>query len=178
MTPKVDVRIVIAVTITVISVIQVILYREDSLYLILAFLYVVQYIGWHHSYNTALNAALRMPMYRSKAKDIARERGLLDRKRKGVLKVSSLKSIPYTLYMYVPNLPSVLLSHITCVRVGHLGVWRELVNHKRYLTRPLSQFSRLGTQVSYSFCVCPYFTGVVCWVWVSFLSFLPLRIYT
>jgi DnaJ family protein C protein 25 len=65
-TPKVDVRIVIAVTITVIS--------------------VIQYIGWHHSYNTALNAALRMPMYRSKAKDIARERGLLDRKRKGVLK--------------------------------------------------------------------------------------------
>lgn len=48
----------------------------------------MQYIGWHHSYNTALNAALRMPMYRSKAKDIARERGLLDRKRKGVLKVS------------------------------------------------------------------------------------------
>jgi DnaJ family protein C protein 25 len=65
--PKVDVRIVIAVTITVIS--------------------VVQYIGWSHSYNAALSAALRMPHYRTRAKGIARERGLLDRKKKGVLKV-------------------------------------------------------------------------------------------
>ncbi|CAI8050634.1 DnaJ homolog subfamily C member 25 [Geodia barretti] len=64
--PKVDVRIVIAVTITVIS--------------------VVQYIGWSHSYNAALSAALRMPHYRTRAKGIARERGLLDRKKKGVLK--------------------------------------------------------------------------------------------
>ena len=46
-----------------------------------------QYIGWSHSYNAALSAALRMPHYRTRAKGIARERGLLDRKKKGVLKV-------------------------------------------------------------------------------------------
>ena len=50
--------------------------------------YILQFIGWNHSYNAALNAALRMPQYRSRAKEIARERGLLDRKRKGVMKVS------------------------------------------------------------------------------------------
>ena len=48
----------------------------------------VQYIGWRHSYNTALSAALRMPQYRSRAKTIATQRGLLDRKRKGVTKVN------------------------------------------------------------------------------------------
>ena len=30
-----------------------------------------------------------------------------------------------------------------CMRVGHLGVWGELVNHKRPLVNPPSQFSRL-----------------------------------
>ena len=52
-----------------------------------------------------------------------------------------------------------------CVRVGHLGGWGELVNHKRSFN-PLSHISRLGTQVSYSFCVFMLYLG--------FLSSLPL----
>ena len=44
---------------------------------------------------------------------------------------------------------------------------------------PPSKFSRLSSWVSYSFLclfVCLYFTDAVCWVWVSFLSPLPLRL--
>ncbi|KAL5480022.1 hypothetical protein EMCRGX_G023636 [Ephydatia muelleri] len=65
--PKVDVRVVILVTIAVIS--------------------VIQYISWMHSYNYAISAALRMPQYRMKAKNLATEQGLLTgEKKKGVSK--------------------------------------------------------------------------------------------
>lgn len=41
--PQVDIRVVVGVVITVVS--------------------VVQYLGWWHSYHTAVTAALRMPRY-------------------------------------------------------------------------------------------------------------------
>ena len=47
-----------------------------------------QYISWMHSYNYAISAALRMPQYRMKAKNLATEQGLLTgEKKKGVSKV-------------------------------------------------------------------------------------------
>lgn len=55
--PKIDVRVVIAVSITIIS--------------------VIQYFGWWNSYNNAMEAALRMPKYRVKAREMAKQRGLL-----------------------------------------------------------------------------------------------------
>lgn len=61
-TPKVDVRVVIIVTIAAIS--------------------IIQYISWMHSYNYAISAALRMPQYRMKAKSLATEKGLLSGERK------------------------------------------------------------------------------------------------
>ena len=36
-----------------------------------------QYLGWWHSYNTALNAALKMSKYRFQAKELAISRGLI-----------------------------------------------------------------------------------------------------
>ncbi len=55
---------------------------------------LVQYLGRWHSYNSAISYALKMPKYRMKAKEIASERGLLDRgKRKKATKVSYL--FPY-----------------------------------------------------------------------------------
>ncbi len=42
--PQVDIRVVVGVVITVVS--------------------VIQYLGWWHSYNTAVTAALRMPRYK------------------------------------------------------------------------------------------------------------------
>ncbi len=44
MAPQVDIRVVVGVVITVVS--------------------VIQYLGWWHSYNTAITAALRMPRYK------------------------------------------------------------------------------------------------------------------
>ena len=54
--------------------------------------------------------------------------------------------------------------------VLHLGVWGELVNHKRSLThRPSSQCWAPECPTHFVF-VCLRFTGVACWVWVpSFL---------
>lgn len=42
----------------------------------------MQYLGWWHSYQTALSAALKMPRYRSKAKEMAMARGLLGGRRR------------------------------------------------------------------------------------------------
>lgn len=66
--PKVDVRVVIAGAILVIS--------------------VIQYLGWWHSYNRAIKAALLMPQYRTRAKQIAEERRLLP------LEKSKTKKVP------------------------------------------------------------------------------------
>lgn len=60
--PKVDVRIVIAVTISVISVIQ-------------------YYTSWKR-YESAIKYLLTVPKYRNKAVDLAREKGLLDFQKK------------------------------------------------------------------------------------------------
>ena len=61
------------------------------------------------------------------------------------------------------------------VCLGHLGVWGELASHKR-LFNPLSQFSRLGIQVSplYIFIYsCLYgMVGTEGWVGMDCLSFL------
>ncbi|XP_077978527.1 dnaJ homolog subfamily C member 25-like isoform X2 [Glandiceps talaboti] len=60
--PKVDVRIVIAVTITVIS--------------------VIQYFSWWTRYNSAIKYLITLPKYRLRALEIAKEDGLLDRGKK------------------------------------------------------------------------------------------------
>ncbi|XP_070565038.1 dnaJ homolog subfamily C member 25 homolog [Ptychodera flava] len=60
--PKVDVRIVIAVTITVIS--------------------VVQYFSWWTRYNAAIKYLITVPKYRLKAQEIAQQDGLLDKGKK------------------------------------------------------------------------------------------------
>ncbi|XP_035699102.1 dnaJ homolog subfamily C member 25 homolog [Branchiostoma floridae] len=61
--PKVDVRIVIVVTLTVIS--------------------VIQYLGWWHRYNQAISYLVTVPKYRTRAMDIAKEQGLINNKKKG-----------------------------------------------------------------------------------------------
>uniref|UniRef100_A0A1B6CRA4 J domain-containing protein n=1 Tax=Clastoptera arizonana TaxID=38151 RepID=A0A1B6CRA4_9HEMI len=62
--PKVDVRIVVAVTITIIS--------------------AVQYFGSWQRYDSAMKYLLTVPKYRNKAVDVAREHGLIDyKKQKG-----------------------------------------------------------------------------------------------
>lgn len=63
MAPKVDVRIVIVVTLTIISAIQ-------------------YYSGWQR-YDTAIKYFMTVPKYRNKAMDIARDEGLLPDERKG-----------------------------------------------------------------------------------------------
>nr|XP_061836716.1 dnaJ homolog subfamily C member 25-like [Nerophis lumbriciformis] len=64
LTPKVDVRIVILVTICAIS--------------------IFQYYSWHTSYNEAINYLVTVPKYRIQATAIAKEQGLLNRtKEKG-----------------------------------------------------------------------------------------------
>ncbi|XP_057675704.1 dnaJ homolog subfamily C member 25 [Corythoichthys intestinalis] len=64
LTPKVDVRIVILVTICAIS--------------------IFQYYSWHSSYNEAINCLANVPKYRIQATIIAKEQGLLNRtKEKG-----------------------------------------------------------------------------------------------
>ncbi|CAF90350.1 unnamed protein product [Tetraodon nigroviridis] len=63
--PKVDVRVVILVTICAISIFQ-------------------QYYSWHSSYNEAINYLVTVPKYRIQAAEIARQQGLLNRpKEKG-----------------------------------------------------------------------------------------------
>lgn len=62
MAPKVDVRIVVAVTLTIISAIQ-------------------YYSGWQR-YDTAIKYFLTVPKYRNRAMDIAKEDGLLPEERK------------------------------------------------------------------------------------------------
>lgn len=62
--PKVDVRVVILVTICAIS--------------------IFQYYSWHSSYNEAINYLMTVPKYRLQATEIARQQGLLSRtKEKG-----------------------------------------------------------------------------------------------
>ncbi|XP_031132500.1 dnaJ homolog subfamily C member 25 [Sander lucioperca] len=64
LTPKVDVRIVILVTICAIS--------------------IFQYYSWHSSYNEAINYLVTVPKYRIQAMEIAKQQGLLNRtKEKG-----------------------------------------------------------------------------------------------
>ncbi|XP_044029277.1 dnaJ homolog subfamily C member 25 isoform X3 [Siniperca chuatsi] len=64
LTPKVDVRIVILVTICAIS--------------------IFQYYSWHNSYNEAINYLVTVPKYRIQAMEIAKQQGLLNRtKEKG-----------------------------------------------------------------------------------------------
>jgi DnaJ family protein C protein 25 len=71
-TPKVDVRIVIAGTILIISLIQV--YQL----LLFNFYQFVQYISAHHKFNEAVGYLMTQPKYRIRAMEIAKERGLLD----------------------------------------------------------------------------------------------------
>uniref|UniRef100_G3Q2R6 DnaJ homolog subfamily C member 25 n=1 Tax=Gasterosteus aculeatus aculeatus TaxID=481459 RepID=G3Q2R6_GASAC len=64
LTPKVDVRIVILVTICAIS--------------------IFQYYSWHSSYNEAISYLVTVPKYRIQATEIAKQQGLLSRtKEKG-----------------------------------------------------------------------------------------------
>ncbi|RVE65469.1 hypothetical protein OJAV_G00116720 [Oryzias javanicus] len=64
LTPKVDVRVVILVTICAIS--------------------IFQYYSWHSSYNEAINYLMTVPKYRIQATEIAKQQGLLNRtKEKG-----------------------------------------------------------------------------------------------
>ncbi|XP_034997467.1 dnaJ homolog subfamily C member 25 [Hippoglossus stenolepis] len=64
LTPKVDVRIVILVTICAIS--------------------IFQFYSWHSSYKEAINYLVTVPKYRIQATEIARQQGLLNRtKEKG-----------------------------------------------------------------------------------------------
>ncbi|KAM7369378.1 hypothetical protein PAMP_013650 [Pampus punctatissimus] len=64
LTPKVDVRVVILVTICAIS--------------------IFQYYSWHSSYNEAINYLVTVPKYRIQATEIAKKQGLLNRtKEKG-----------------------------------------------------------------------------------------------
>lgn len=68
MAPKVDVRIVIIVTLSIISIIQ-------------------YYSGWQR-YDTAIKHFMTVPKYRNKAMDIAKQEGLLsDDKKKGKHKI-------------------------------------------------------------------------------------------
>ncbi len=72
----------------------------------------MQYLGWWHSYNTAVSAALRMPKYRTKAKEIAVSRGLVGQRRRkggkeeeeGILRTIveenlDITYVQYTIYM-------------------------------------------------------------------------------
>ncbi|XP_075885447.1 dnaJ homolog subfamily C member 25 [Nelusetta ayraudi] len=64
LTPKVDVRVVILVTICAIS--------------------IFQYYSWHSSYKEAINYLVTVPKYRIQATEIAKQQGLLNRaKEKG-----------------------------------------------------------------------------------------------
>uniref|UniRef100_A0A8C8DIY4 DnaJ (Hsp40) homolog, subfamily C, member 25 n=1 Tax=Oryzias sinensis TaxID=183150 RepID=A0A8C8DIY4_9TELE len=64
LTPKVDVRVVILVTICAIS--------------------IFQYYSWHSSYNEAINYLMTVPKYRIQATEIAKQQGLFNRpKEKG-----------------------------------------------------------------------------------------------
>ncbi|TKS84037.1 DnaJ -like protein subfamily C member 25 [Collichthys lucidus] len=64
LTPKVDVRVVILVTICAIS--------------------IFQFYSWHSSYNEAINYLVTVPKYRIQATEIAKQQGLLNRtKEKG-----------------------------------------------------------------------------------------------
>ena len=74
----------------------------------------LQYLAWWHSYSSAITFALQMPKYRTKAKEIARERGLLDdHKKKKMPKVVRLDLWPdlqsgqyYPAIFYQPALRS------------------------------------------------------------------------
>ena len=70
--PKVDVRIVIAGTILIISLVQV------NSYIMSQFRFSFQYISAHHKFNEAVGYLLTQPKYRLRAMEIAKERGLLD----------------------------------------------------------------------------------------------------
>ncbi|XP_076472054.1 dnaJ homolog subfamily C member 25 homolog [Babylonia areolata] len=61
-TPKVDVRLVIVVSITVIS--------------------IIQYLGALNNYNTAISYLCKEPKYRSRAMDIAKNEGLVNNNKK------------------------------------------------------------------------------------------------
>ncbi|KAM4528112.1 dnaJ homolog subfamily C member 25 [Odontesthes bonariensis] len=64
LTPKVDVRVVILVTICAIS--------------------IIQYYSWNNSYNKAINYLVTVPKYRIQATEMAKQQGLLNRpKEKG-----------------------------------------------------------------------------------------------
>lgn len=67
-TPKVDVRLVIAVAITVIS--------------------VIQYLSSLNNYNTAICSLARQPKYRAKAMEIAKNEGMLETNKKKLRGVS------------------------------------------------------------------------------------------
>uniref|UniRef100_T1J1X2 J domain-containing protein n=1 Tax=Strigamia maritima TaxID=126957 RepID=T1J1X2_STRMM len=58
MAPKVDIKIVIAVSITVIS--------------------IIQYLGARHRYSSAINYLVSVPKYRLRALDIAKQEGLIN----------------------------------------------------------------------------------------------------
>ncbi|XP_049593177.1 dnaJ homolog subfamily C member 25 isoform X2 [Syngnathus scovelli] len=139
LTPKVDVRIVILVTICAIS--------------------LFQYYSWHSSYNEAINCLANVPKYRIQATLIAKEQGLLNRtKEKGKNRRAKeeireqeeeIVLFPYYLISYVAWYVS-WVYHFTICREEY-GDQEKLYIIRKHMKISQSQFDRLDEATRQSF---------------------------
>ncbi|XP_011618630.1 dnaJ homolog subfamily C member 25 isoform X2 [Takifugu rubripes] len=139
LTPKVDVRVVILVTICAIS--------------------VFQYYSWHSSYNEAINYLVTVPKYRIQATEIARQQGLLNRpKEKGKNRRSKeeireqeeeIVLFPYYLTNYVAWYVSWFYRFTICRE--EYGDEEKLYIIRRYMKMSQSQFDSLDEPLRHSF---------------------------
>lgn len=165
--PKVDVRIVILVTVCAIS--------------------VFQFYSWHSSYNEAINYLATVPKYRIQATELAKQQGLLNRtKEKGknrrskeeireqeeeIIRDIIKNKIDIKGGYQKPNISDILLCKITlfpyylCVYVIWYCKWiykfticreeygdeEKLYIIRKYMKMPLSQFDSLDDSLKNTF---------------------------
>ena len=55
----------------------------------------IQYLGWWHSYDRAIKAALVMPQYRTRAKQIAEKKRLLPLEKSKTKKVPRVRTLAF-----------------------------------------------------------------------------------
>uniref|UniRef100_A0A3P8ULL4 DnaJ homolog subfamily C member 25 n=1 Tax=Cynoglossus semilaevis TaxID=244447 RepID=A0A3P8ULL4_CYNSE len=139
LTPKVDVRVVILVTICAIS--------------------IFQYYSWTSSYNEAINYLVTVPKYRIQATEIAKQQGLLNRtKEKGKNRRSKeeireqeeeILLFPYYLTNYVTWYVTWIYRFNICRE--DYGDEEKLYIIRRYMKMSQSQFDSLDENMRQTF---------------------------
>ena len=126
--PKVDVRIVIAVTLSVISLVQ-------------------YYSAWSN-YEEAIKYLVTVPKYRIQATEIAKEDGLLKRDKKAD-RGKSKEEIKQEEERVIRSVT------LWCFGVSQLLIVCSRLSKKKWISRAAMQSLRFATFCGFSWCFCP-----------------------